>query len=228
MLITSATKIKDYMHCRSFYYDRYVQRAQQSKDTSAIVGTAVHKAIELYYTSGKNPLYILQRTIAQELNAAQENGDVIIYRQPYVEMVQSGAEYLNGYDFTRYSNGISEVKFSLPLTDSVTVNGVIDRITDDDIVIDYKTSSRQPKDLSNDVQFTLYTWAFLQLYGRMPSAVYWYHFRTQTAIAYNMADLDTKIRAIKNTCTAMDNDTFSDLPPGKCAQCLPWCIRNGK
>lgn len=225
MFVTSASKIKDYMLCRRYYHDRHVLKTPQGKDTSAILGTAIHKAIEDTYNGGQYPYYTLQHTIGKELDYAHNNGIPVTYRQSYAEMIETGTEIIGGYDFTRFVNGTSEYAFELPLTEGVVIRGIIDRITEDGIVLDYKSGKRKPKDLSNDVQFTIYVWAYTQMFHKMPKKVYWYHLRTHELIEYSTAKLEAKMFDLIHTVTTMKNDTFADMnsAAGRCKNCVPWC-----
>lgn len=218
---TSATKIKDYMMCRLYYYDRHILKGPQVKDTSAVMGTAIHKAIEDGYR-GINPVFTYRKTINTELDSAVERGDTINYRLSYNDMLDTGEQILAGYDFTRFHIGESERRFAIPLQFvDATITGSIDRITNDGIILDYKSAKQPPKDLNNDPQFTIYTWAYINLFGDWPKHVYWYHLRTHRLYEYDTSHVGEKMNLITDTIQRMMADTFESTD--RCARCVPWC-----
>jgi hypothetical protein len=107
-----------------------------------------------------------------------------------------------------------EKAFELPFPNKENpvciLRGVIDMILEDDIIIDHKSTKVKPtkKKLSENYQFTLYAWAYRELYGRLPSKVYWHHLRTQEFLEANVIDdFEEKLTNIVNDVILIINDT---------------------
>jgi CRISPR/Cas system-associated exonuclease Cas4 (RecB family) len=96
-----------------------------------------------------------------------------------------------------------EKEFELPFPNKENpvciLRGVIDMILDGGIIIDHKSSKTKPtkKKLADNYQFTLYAWAYRELYGTLPERVYWHHLRTQELLEADvLKDFDQKLTSI--------------------------------
>ena len=229
MITLSASQIKQYASCRFQYFDRYRLFQFGAQDTSGLLGTAVHKAIELRYTKYVNPLATLQKTLAETLAQWQDSGKEINYRYSYAEMINDGRAILEGFNFDQFQPKELEFAFTLPFDENVKMRGYIDLITHDGLVVDFKTAKRKPSRsmLNDDWQFAIYSWAYRETYGTLPSAVYWYHLRTHQVVPFDVSQTDAKIEEIKQVVKTLQADDFSDVVrTDTCSNCPPWCLRS--
>jgi hypothetical protein len=128
------------------------------------------------------------------------------------------------FDFSKFKPKQSELSFNMQFYDICKVRGFIDLITDDEVIVDFKSAKRKPKDLQNDPQFMLYAWVFFQMYGKWPARVIWYHLRTHEQFEFKF-DWNAFDSIVVQTAKELILDDFSDLTGQKCFTCSPWCPR---
>jgi hypothetical protein len=166
------------------------------------MGSALHKAIEYFYSEGKDPQATFNREFFNQVSYAQGTLLGIKGKDSPVQVAVLGKSIIEAMDWSLKPIAL-EQSFSLPFPDKenpvCTMRGIIDMIVDDDIIIDHKSSKVRPskKKLSENYQFTIYAWAYRELHGKLPSVVYWHHLRTQELLVADvLADLDARIMAI--------------------------------
>jgi len=227
MRTLSASQLKLYRQCRQQYYDKYINRDESMpdlQDTSGLLGTGIHRAIELYYKSGKSPLGTFVHTVRNTLNDWQDNGVSVNYYYSYADIIEQGTEILKGFNFDQFKPLHNEMSFNLPFYDICKVRGFMDLITEDDIIVDFKSARRRPKDLQKDPQFMLYAWSFFQMFGRWPKSVVWYHLRTHEQIEFKF-EWPAFDAVVIQTAKEIIADDYSDLTGARCSSCVPWCPR---
>ena len=217
----SASRLKDYMDCRTFYYWRHVVRQPQTENTSALIGTAVHTAIDSFYKYNRNPVAVYRQTIQQKLAQWQDNELPILYRHTFADMMDYG-DRLADFPFNQFTIGASEIPFTLPYSDTLSIRGIIDRISNHEIY-DWKTAKRKPREITTDPQFTLYIWAYLQIHGELPHGAHWFHMADYTMVSYDMARYQEQLDRLHGYLLAMEHDTFEDIRETPCSTCKPWC-----
>lgn len=177
----SASKIKMFFQCRLLYYRTYTDREESIQNPSAILGSALHKAIELYYIEKKNPIHTFENTFDRMLAEAGQNIKVF---NNIAGIRKSGITMLGNMDWAAIKPLGLEVRFSLPFPNAENpiciITGFMDIVTEDGYIIDHKSSSKLPDidSMANDTQFVIYYWAYEQLYGKKPNGVIWNHLRT--------------------------------------------------
>lgn len=181
MLTLSASKIKTFIECPNRYYHQYIRGVPSPKNIHAILGTSFHKAIELYYKHGANPIQTYDLCWNKERTQFRVEHDNTAY--------YDGLDMIGMYPFGDRRPDELEKSFTLLFPNEqdpiCKIRGFIDQIYfDAKMVWDLKTGKRPPtgKTLSNDPQFLIYAWAAEQIYGFHASAV-WYHARTGEQIA---------------------------------------------
>ena len=226
MLNLSASQIKQYASCRFQYFDKYRLHKFGAQDTSGLLGTAVHKAIEMRYKANANPLAVFQNTVMDTLNSWQDKGKEVSYTYNYASIIEQGRSMLAGFNFAQFQPAHLEHKFSLPFLPSVLMRGYIDLITTDGIVVDFKTAGRKPKTVNDDWQFAIYSWAYVQLFNEYPKAVYWYHLRTHECIPFDVTKTSEVMIEVISATERLLEDDFRDIKhTDKCSKCTPWCAR---
>jgi hypothetical protein len=187
----SASKLQMFIKCQRQFYLKYVRELTMKEWTGAIMGSAIHHAIshKLQDPDSKEiPLFLRHYNAAIETIAAVDK-----YRNE-TPMRVTGLNIIREMDWERlkplhdHNGAFVEREFLLPYPSSyapkVYVHGIMDLVTEDYILIDHKSSKDLPTLLDVNIQFTIYHWAFEQLFQRTPKAIYWHHLRTKEMIPY--------------------------------------------
>lgn len=198
----SASKIGTYSTCARLYYLDYIERRDRSDNPAAIMGSALHKAIELYYTDGSNPRDVYQHEMHARVSAAFERGSMR-FEYALRPAYKDGYDILDRFEWSRFTPVALEQHFILPFPDAanafVDIEGYIDMISGKGEaldVIDHKSAKKQPaaEELAHNTQMLIYAWAFKQMHGHYPGAVYWNHLRTGELIRADvLTDIDRKL-----------------------------------
>jgi ATP-dependent exoDNAse (exonuclease V) beta subunit len=221
----SASKIKLYLECRKRYKDKYIDKVAEIENTSSLMGKAIHTAIEAHY-KGLNAAKIYHEyMIARYDEMLMADAEFKEY-QSFSALLKTGRDIISTFPWSIYTPLAQELDFTIPLDDICYLHGFIDMVTDDGIV-DFKSSSRKPKNLDYDIQFIIYAYAYEHLYNKPATKVYWHHLRTHEQLVWNVADMDIKVRDLQDICRIIAADTFDDIPE-PCRVCKPWCHYKGE
>lgn len=186
MITLSASKIKTYQLCPRRYWYRYILNKEEPQTPYTILGSSVHKAIELGYQRQEEPTALFTEVWLEKIKEHQMT--------PEWKFYNDGFEMVRRYSF-KTPPIVSEKEFRLPYPSDFPVcelHGFIDQIFEDGTLIDLKTSGKKPtkKQLADDVQFIIYAWAYEQLFGKKPTKVLWHHLRTGDMIEADVVDKD--------------------------------------
>jgi RecB family exonuclease len=150
LLRLSASRVDTYEKCPRKYYYRYVERLPSQEWSHLILGTYVHRVLELFHDRHKRDPSEDLRTLmgACSRDAFQEvlkEGKAGLLGPEMGAAKEMLASYLTGIETNGMPNVLSvEERFAIPLNDSYDLVGVVDRIDlDPDGVYhirDYKTS----------------------------------------------------------------------------------------
>lgn len=210
----SATKIQTYMTCPTWYKYRYIQGVSDRPNVYGLFGSAMHKAIEQWYSDGKDPHITLQEKMSD-----------IHWDTQFIEqasrLTAQGHSMLDTLDLAEHIPVDLEKYFNLPYPNAenaiCTIQGYIDVATDK-YIVDWKTGKEKPTKLNDNIQFIIYYWAFEQLYGKAPDYVVYHRLRDHTKYKLtnpNMALLDAQIKTIIN-------DPM-EYPIEPCSSCVMYC-----
>ena len=164
-LILSTSSISTYLKCHRMYLYSNVYRVTGGQSLPAILGIAVHAAVETLWKSPKRPSSVLEKTFADELTRVplpyEENPEAVLAdgQRMYTTYVQKVAP--------TFTPTLIEEKFSIDV-DGVAVSGTIDAADDD--IHDLKTTSMISKfdPASYGLQLNLYRLGFKFLTGSWP------------------------------------------------------------
>lgn len=226
LLTISASRLRVFKICqRQFYYKyilHYNDRPDENNDKNiaALLGLALHKAIQEQYENNARPSLVFQEYMNNTLEEWETKGYKVNALDYFPRALKIGKEILKDFDWQRFTpieddvigKGI-EVNFTLPFPNRenaiVNINGLIDDITIFDEIIDHKSATKAPSQdiLNGDIQFLLYTWAYEQIYNKKPEHIYWHHLRSSKLIEYSIRDFDFKIEQLTLDIEAMINTT---------------------
>ncbi len=210
----SASKIKVYRTCARQYQYKYkvafADRPEDSKNVAALLGTALHKAIEMRYRENKSPTAIFQQVMGDTLDEWEDKRLQIKARDYFPRAMKVGKEILNAFPWTHFNPLDLEYAFTLPFPNPqnpvVNMTGYIDMLDMSGLVADWKSASVAPiqDELDNDPQFIIYYWAYQQIHDVPPWKVIWYHLRTQKEYEANIAhDYEFKLQRLAEDIEAM-------------------------
>ena len=188
----SASRLNVFKTChRKFYYEYVIpkeDRPDRTENVAALMGTALHKAIEDYYRDGKSATGTFQRIMSETIDEWENNARVINGLDYYPRAMKVGKQILTDFDWTRFEPQELEYHFTLPFPNAinpiVNITGYIDMITLAGEIIDHKSNTYAPvtDELAHSPQFILYRWAYEEIFGFAPFGVYWNHLRTAKLI----------------------------------------------
>lgn len=194
--VISASKLKVYKTCARQYYYKYIlpyhDRPPEHKNVAALMGTALHEAIELRYKEGKSPTFIFQSVMTDTIQEWEDKKYQINGSDYFPRAMKVGKEILTKFNWDQFNPQELEYNFTLPFPNKdnpiVMINGLIDMIDMSGMVIDHKSASYAPAqdELDHDPQFILYAWAYEQMYKAKPYKVIWNHLRTAKLIEANI------------------------------------------
>jgi len=214
----SASRITTYKTCPRLFYYQYIERIEEPKHVLTVMGSALHKSIELFYGKGVNAKATFLREFYNGVSYAESKLGLRGKETPS-QVALLGESIINAMDWSLKPIEL-EKSFSLPFPNKenpvCTMRGIIDMILDGGIIIDHKSSKTKPskKKLMENYQFTIYAWAFREMYGRFPEKVYWHHLRTQELIEADVfTNFDKTIASIVSDIqTIISEKEYEKIP----------------
>ena len=187
----SATRLKSYLTCpRQFRYS-YMDAIPSIPTSPLVFGRALHDALcfvhERQMESGELPPV---RDVLERFDALW--GEALEAEPFFRDGVPSPSQHLTtGHEILRAYLAAPENQ-KLPLAAELAFEvqagdyrlaGIVDRLDESEqglIVVDFKSGTRKPspKDLDEDLQFTIYAFAIEQMMGRPVEKVVHCHLRT--------------------------------------------------
>jgi len=214
----SASRLKTFRTCQRQHYYKYLlhkeDRPDQEKTVASLLGSGVHKAIEMYYKEKANPTLTFQEYMLNTYAEWEQAGVQIKGEEYLAKSLKDGKDMLKKMDFDRWNPTSIELRFNLPFPNEDTpialMDGVIDIVDISGDFADHKSSNRVPAQdkLDHDPQFLIYAWAYIQISnGYRPGKIYWNHLRTGKLIEVNvfhnyefkLEQLTREIKALINT-----------------------------
>jgi len=183
----SASQINLYIQCSLKYKYQYIDQIPKPfKPSGLAFGSVMHSAIEWLHKErikGKQVslerLYKIFETdwFSQRVDTRIQFKD----GEDEVKLLLTAKEMLGIY-FNSPLNSIksAEVPFHVPLLNistgeelMVPLEGIIDLIEKDDVIVEFKTSARSmdPESLNDYLQLTAYSYAYRTLFGRGPKTL---------------------------------------------------------
>lgn len=210
----SASRIKTYKTCAKQYYYKYIvekeNRPEQDKNIGALLGTSLHKAIELYYKDKSPAIKTFQTTMTETYDQWNDNNHTIRGEEWFSKSMKLGKTILNEFDWDFWQPKELELNFTLPFPTKyksiVHINGIIDIIDTREWIVDHKSQRKTPTqdEMDNDPQFILYAWAYKELYGNLPAKIYWNELRTGRKIeVHSLRDFNMKLTQLTTDIEAM-------------------------
>jgi putative RecB family exonuclease len=183
----SASQINLYIQCSLKYKFQYIDRFPKPFKSSGLVfGGVMHSTLDFFHKQKIKGNGITMDKVLKIFEVdwfSQKIGNGIRYKdgETEAELLIQGKQMLTKY-FHSYDGRpvASEIPFSLPLIEPVTgeilgptLNGIIDLIELDDIILEFKTTAKTMDEQSVDdsVQLTCYAYAYRMLFQKEPKAL---------------------------------------------------------
>lgn len=178
----SASQLMCYLQCPLQYYFQYELGIAWEKTPSAVVfGGSIHSAIEAINRGLMDdaPINRAQAESAYTVSWKENTKEnQIAWKENPSDMFEKGKVLINLYYDEMGKERPTEVElpFRLPIIDPKTglfiqqmdYVGKLDAIFTDDTIIEIKTTGRSPvqQEIDQNIQITLYSWAYRMLYGK--------------------------------------------------------------
>jgi RecB family exonuclease len=160
-LYLSKSAIDDFISCRKRYYYRLNFSKQAKSSVYMTMGIIVHNALEKFWNDHDKAIeYVVAQASVWKL---ADN-----WKAKMLKDVQS---YFKNFRQLVTEDDITEKFFKVKYDDGIFISGKYDRITPDHQIIDWKTGTWSPENLSADTQMILYYNSYHALYGVYPTAI---------------------------------------------------------
>lgn len=183
----SASHLTLYLSCSLKFRFQYLDRIPRLwKSGNQVFGISMHAALEWLNKGIKNgrlpPLDEVLRVYEADFLAQTIEGADVRFDDPADLLLLKGKELLSLYYAEHRPESVkdTELRFQLPLINPTTgevlalpLRGYIDLVEGDGTVTEFKNSARTMpvNDLADNVQLTVYSWAYETLFGSPPKDV---------------------------------------------------------
>jgi putative RecB family exonuclease len=246
----SPSRVESFLSCPLAFRFSSIQRLPDPPTAATTKGSLVHRALELLFLRppAERTPHALDHCVADATAEYRAHPDFTelqldddAAQRFFAECRELAANYMTLEDPRRVQAIGLELMLEAPVSDGLTLRGIIDRLELDDngelVVTDYKTGraphpNYERKSLSG-VQF----YAFLceSVFGRIPAAVRLMYLKSGeviTAVPSSQSTryMTTRTNAVwKAVATACDRDDFRPKPSTLCNYCAyqRWCPEFG-
>src|SRR5262245_4760545 len=246
----SPSRVESFLSCPLAFRFTSIQKLPDPPTPATTKGSLVHRALELLFllAPAERTPRALDHCIADAIDEYRVHPDFTelqldddATQRFFAECRELAANYMALEDPRRVRAIGLELMLAAPVSEGLTLRGIIDRLELDDngelVVTDYKTGraphpNYERKSLSG-VQF----YAFLceSVFGRIPAAVRLMYLKsgevlTAVPSAQSTRYMTTRTNAVwKAVATACERDDFRPKPSTLCAYCAyqRWCPEYG-
>lgn len=217
----SASRFNLYKTCPRLYKMQYIEGLEGNKHVYTVMGSALHHTIESYYEGNTNFVPVFATYYNEAVASAMDSEMGLVAANLIGKASQLGLGILRGLNWDQFKPTHIEYGFKFPFpinNPRVLMRGFIDMITEDGCIIDHKSGSKKPTatELANNPQLLIYVWAYEQIFGKKPKAVYWHHLRTLELVEAKVMDnYEDKIQKLEETLVKILEDAeFARIPKG--------------
>lgn len=178
MIYLSQSSIYDFLICSQRYKFRIFDAESAEKtlgDTAQNIGSAVHNIVELYWQHRDN---IAVKTIEKtyKITEASSLKSIDICLNNFYTTI---SPLLSGRD-------LIEFPFKVRFNKDAFIVGRMDRVTDDGILFDWKTSYNVPDSIDKNLQFILYYWAYKKMFKKEPKDIFLVSLSKNKLLKFNL------------------------------------------
>ena len=197
----SYTMLHTIMSCEYMYYLRYVKRVPLVESSASIYGTAVHKTVKLAHENNLTKDDMVKVFKHEWIQLASAKDVVFLHEKDYLNKFSSGQELIAEY-YDKFINKVpspKKVEYFISRNNGIklgkyNVVAVFDQITHDDKIVDLKTGVKPTQnELDLDLQFTIYSYVYRQMYGEEENGLVLRHLGTMTDLTTTRTEEDFSI-----------------------------------
>lgn len=182
----SASSIKDFLLCSQRYFYRVNSSGISEQSDGMLVGSTVHHVLEKCW----NKEYDTAISCADDYLT---NNNISFSDKYYYGKIEKSLDnFFMYYKEMLTDSDLVETKFKIKHAPNIYFVGRIDRIVimpnGNNLLIDWKTSNKDPFKIDDDIQFLLYKYAYIDLYGREPSRILYINLFTNKMLALNYSE----------------------------------------
>lgn len=191
------------MNCEYSYKLRYIDHIPIKESSASIYGTAIHRTIKIGYDNNV-PRDDWSKIFRKEWMILTSNKNIVFQSEAeYLKKFKDGADLVTAYydKFVKRHKPpqVTELFFgrdkAVHIGEHIIV-GVIDQIDSKDRVIDLKTGIKPTMNkLDLDLQFTIYSYAYRQLFGKEEGGLVLRHLNTMKDMLTTRTDRDFELLA---------------------------------
>ncbi len=197
----SYTMLHSFMNCEYSYYLRYIERVPIKEGSPSVYGTAIHRTIKIGYDNNL-PRDEWAKVFRQEWMALTSKRDIVFQSEgEFLKKFKDGADMVTGYydKFVKKHKPPQMIEFFFGKDKPVKIGehniiGVFDQVDAKDRVIDYKSGVKPTKNkLDLDLQFTIYSYAYRQLFGKEEGGLVLRHLGTMKDMVTTRTEDDFRL-----------------------------------
>ena len=199
----SASSIKDFIACPQKVLYRRTKPFPEVRSREMIMGEIAHSAIEQGWKSRERAYQVIN----YQYKKMGLNDKDRVSLEFYIDMF-----FLNFRDRLSDNDHI-EYNFKFALHDDVFMVGKIDRISDGNLY-DWKTGSRVPTKLGNDVQCIIYDFAYKKIFGKEANSICLAALATGELVPYVKSEMHTEQlfnKIIPRMIKTIKNESYEKL-----------------
>lgn len=236
----SYTMLHTLMECEYMYYLRYVKRVSLAEGSASIYGTAVHKTVKLAYENNLSKEE-MAKVFRQEWIALASGKDIVfLHEKDYLNKLTEGQKLVADYydKFIKDVPAPKKVEYFISRKDGIKLGGfnvvaVFDSITHDNLIVDIKTGVKPTQtQLDLDLQFTIYSYVYRQLYGEEEKGLVLRHTGTMKDLVTTRTEEDFTVLLgeVNKVQNKIDSGVFLRNLGRGCARCyfLEHCLGKEK
>lgn len=213
--VFSATRIAMFARCPLEYVARYLLSLPVPVSPYAVVGSAVHSALQ-HMWEHEYQAYEIQHVYHTHVEQQAKEAGIVVPAHLY----RDGLVLVSFFRKHAFPQPLYiEHEFLVPFPKEQPecfLHGFMDYVFEDGVV-DIKTSRQKPDSLRTNIQFLVYYYAFSVLFDRSPAFVAWYHLRTNEFIPLVDPDMDFLLRSVRSLLEAQQQQMWHSYT--QCNRC---------
>lgn len=234
----SYTMLHTIMTCEYMYYLRYVKKVPLVESSASVYGTAVHRTVKMAYDHNLNKKDMAEVFKREWIQLASSGDVVFLHENDYLTKLNEGQKLVSKYydKFIKNTPKPKEVEYFIGRKEGIKLGkynliAVFDQISYDDFVIDLKTGVKPTQNqLDLDLQFTMYSYAYRQLYGKEEKGLVLRHLGTMKDLKTTRTEEDfvVLLEEINKLESKTDSGIFLRNLDRNCARCYFLSVCLGK
>jgi RecB family exonuclease len=195
----SYTGLHSLMNCEYSFFLRYIKHVQIVESSASVYGSAIHHTIKAGYDNNLPREAWAETFKAEWLTLTKKPNIIYTGEGDFIKKFADGQEMVTKY-YDKFFKKAKEPPIAIELffgrDNKVAIGnniliGVFDQIDSEGTIIDYKSGVKPTKaQLDLDLQFTVYSYAYRQLFNKEEKGLSLRHLPTMSDITTTRTDED--------------------------------------